>query len=60
MKSEYTVPRDLPAAACGRCVWNKPITSEGWGMCLIYRERRWYKCMVCPEYDQDPEPNLEV
>lgn len=53
MDSKFLVPKDLPAAACGRCLWWQQSDSEGWGHCLVHREKRWYKCMVCPEYEMD-------
>lgn len=53
MDSKFLVPKDLPAAACGRCLWWQQSDSEGWGQCLVHREKRWYKCMVCPEYEMD-------
>lgn len=55
MKSSFTIPKDLPAAACGRCMWWKQTDSEGWGNCLLQRGRKyWYQCMVCVEYELDP------
>lgn len=54
MKGRYPVPHDLPAAACGRCMWFKIFDQSGNGHCLISGEPRWYKCMVCPEYEFDP------
>lgn len=34
MRSKYKVPRDLPAAACGRCMWWKQTDDEGWEIAL--------------------------
>lgn len=59
MRTKYKVPRDLPAAACGRCMWWKQTDDEGWGKCLIWNEKRWYQCMVCQEYDMDTEINYK-
>lgn len=53
MKTEYILPADTPAAACGRCIWWKQTTQDGWGRCMVYKEKRWYKSMVCLEYEQD-------
>lgn len=53
MRSKYQVPADLPAAACGRCLWWQQSDPEGWGKCLVKNYRIWYKCMVCPEYEMD-------
>lgn len=55
MRSNYQMPNDVPHAACGRCEWWKQNTMEGWGRCVLLREKRWYKCMVCPEYEVDLE-----
>lgn len=55
MKGKYPIPSDLPAAACGRCMWFKCIKSDGWGKCLLDGSSHWYKCMVCVEYEFDPE-----
>ena len=57
MRSKYRLPRDLPAAACGRCLWWKQIDADGWGQCLVQDEKTWYKCMVCSEYEMDNEIN---
>lgn len=56
MKSKYEIPKDLPAAACGRCIWWQQIDPEGWGQCLVMNEKRWYQCMTCNEYEYDPHP----
>lgn len=56
MKSKFEIPKDLPAAACGRCVWWLQTDAEGWGDCLVVNDKRWYQCMICNEYDQDPHP----
>lgn len=53
MYSKFKRPSDTPAAACGRCFWWKQNKTEGWGRCAIFREKRWYKCMVSPEYEFD-------
>lgn len=55
MKSKYQLPADCPAVACGRCMWWKQKDEVGWGQCLVYKDKRWYKCMVCPEYEFDPD-----
>lgn len=60
MKNRFTVPKDLPAAACGRCIWWWATENEGNGKCHIWNEKRWYKCMVCPEYDFDSDINIAV
>lgn len=52
MRSDYKLPADCPLAACGRCIWWQQKDAEGWGQCQLFREKRWYKCMVCPEYEQ--------
>lgn len=53
MRSKYTRPADTPAAACGRCLWWEQTDNEGNGTCLIWKEARWHKCMVCAEYEMD-------
>ena len=54
-------PMDTPKIACGRCYWWKQKNSEGSGHCKIWNESRWYKCMVCPEYEMEPDaPRKEV
>lgn len=55
MESRFRVPKDVPAAACGRCVWWQQKDAEGWGKCLLKRGSFWYKCMVCCEYEFDPD-----
>ena len=60
MRGKYKIPKDVPAAACGRCIWFKLDYKEGWGKCLVHREKRYYKCMVCSEYDFDIEIELET
>ena len=51
----FKMPADTPAAACANCIWWTQRTVDGWGRCHIYNERRYYKCMVCSEYELDPE-----
>lgn len=59
MKGNYPLPQDLPAAACGRCMWFKLTDREGYGQCVVrHGDRYYYKCMVCAEYEQDPTPGL--
>ena len=31
------------------------LDKDGYAKCLIWREKRYYKCMVCPEYEFDHE-----
>ena len=54
MDSTFKRPVDTPVAACGRCMWWNQTDEEGNGYCLDCSESRWYKCMVCEEYDMDP------
>lgn len=59
MKREYNIPKDSPAACCARCMWYKcKLDKDGFAQCLMYREKRYYKCMVCPEYELDPERDM--
>lgn len=58
MKDKVKRPGDIPAAACGRCIWWYNETEEGQGHCAVWDEKRYYKCMVCPEYEFDNEPGL--
>lgn len=60
MKNAHKVPSDLPAAACGRCFWHKLTDDEGNGKCLVWNEYRYYKCMVCSEYEMDPDINIDL
>lgn len=55
MNGKFKVPADVPAAACGRCIWFKLDRPDGWGKCLIGRGTFFYKCMVCPEYEFDTD-----
>lgn len=55
MKGKFPIPSDVPAAACGRCMWFKCMTPGGYGKCLLDGSRHFYKCMVCEEYELDPE-----
>lgn len=55
MKSNHKLPADVPAHGCGRCMWWKQTTPDGWGMCLLQKHPHWYQCMVCDEYEFDPE-----
>ena len=55
MKDKFPIPSDVPAAACGRCMWFMCMAADGWGICLLDDSRHWYKCMVCEEYEMDPE-----
>lgn len=54
MDNTFNRPADTPAAACGRCMWWNQTDEEGNGYCLVWSEARWYKCMVCDEYDMEP------
>ena len=59
MKGRYPLPQDLPAAACGRCLWFKLTKNDGYGQCLVRPgQLYYYKCMVCAEYEQDPNPGI--
>lgn len=60
MESRFRVPKDVPAAACGRCMWWQQKDDEGWGKCLLKRGTFWYKCMVCCEYEQDVYVKISV
>lgn len=54
MKRAYIIPADTPAAACGRCLWfTANLDKDGFAQCVYWRERRYYKCMICPEYEND-------
>lgn len=55
MKSKYTRPADTPAHACGRCLWWKQTDPEGWGLCRIWNDKYWHKCMTCEQYEYEPE-----
>ena len=57
MKTKYKMKPDLPAAACGRCMWFELGNDQGDGRCLVHKEYRYYKCMVCDEYDLDTDIN---
>ena len=59
MKSSHKLPADAPAHGCGRCLWWQQSTPDGWGMCLLKHHPQWYKCMVCDEYEYDPEQRSE-
>lgn len=53
MDSKYQRPADTPAAACGRCIWWTQTNAEGEGNCTIWDDSRFYKCMVCYEYERE-------
>jgi hypothetical protein len=55
MVSKFARPADTPKSACGRCCWWKQTNEVGSGHCSIWDESRWYKCMVCDEYDMEPD-----
>ena len=54
MRGRYQRPSDMPAACCGRCEWFRPGNAEGNGRCTQWGETRYYKCMVCLEYELSP------
>lgn len=60
MRYLFKRPADTPSAACGRCIWFSQDTAEGWGRCALWREKRWYKCMICVEYECDPDIPIEL
>lgn len=55
MRSKYQLPKDCPAAACGRCMWWQQQNAEGQGKCLLKEGKFFYKSMVCCEYEYDEE-----
>lgn len=52
-RSSFDMPADLPAAACGRCVWFDLRDSQGNGKCLVFEHACYFKCMPCVEYEMD-------
>lgn len=58
MKGKFKIPADVPAAACGRCIWFKLDRPDGWGKCLVKKGSYFYKCMVCAEYEFDSDIEL--
>jgi hypothetical protein len=58
MKGKFKIPADVPAAACGRCIWFKLDRPDGFGKCRIWNDMYFYKCMVCEEYELDSEIDL--
>lgn len=60
MNSKLYVPGDVPAAACGRCTWWTQTDCNGEGWCHQWQEGRWYKCMVCEEYELNVDINKRV
>ena len=46
-------PADTPITSCGRCIWFYQDTAEGWGRCVLRRDRKWYRCMTCVDYEHD-------
>lgn len=54
MRSQYQRPSDMPAACCGRCAWFHQNDKDGNGHCLLDGYLRYYKCMVCEEYELEP------
>ena len=55
MRGKYKIPADVPAAACGRCIWFKLDRPDGWGKCLIWSSSHFYKRFVCEEYEFDTD-----
>ena len=53
MNGKFKIPADVPAAACGRCIWFKLDRSDGWGKCLVKKGSYFYNSMVCAEYEFD-------
>lgn len=51
MSGRYPKLSDMPAVCCGRCMWYHQIDADGYGRCLLYGSKRYYKCMVCTEYE---------
>lgn len=50
------IPKDAPAASCAYCWWYTcRLDKDGFAKCLLHREKRYYKCMICPEYEFVPE-----
>lgn len=51
------VPSDCLRVACGFCEWFffSNIDNDGFGDCAIYGEKRYYKCMVCSEFELNYE-----
>lgn len=47
MISKYKLPAGLPQT-----------TEEGWGRCALKRDRAWYQCMVCCEYEMVPDISM--
>lgn len=54
MPNKFSIPKHLPAAACGRCYWFLLTGSDGYGVCQNQSKKRvYYKCIACPEYEPD-------
>ena len=54
MRGRYPRPSDMPAACCGRCFWYQQDDADGNGHCVLDGCKRYYKCMVCEEYEFEP------
>lgn len=55
MRDRYPRPIDMPAACCGRCYWYQQDDADGNGHCVLDGCKRYYKCMVCEEYELEPK-----
>ncbi len=51
MSGRYPKLSDMPAVCCGRCAWYHQVDADGNGRCLLDGCKRYYKCMVCVEYE---------
>ena len=38
-------------------MWFELVNDIGYGLCHVHKEFRYYKCMVCDEYEMDTEIN---
>lgn len=45
----------LAKSCCARCTWWSNEYGFPMGRCQILDEPRWYQCMVCDEYEVDPD-----
>lgn len=50
-----TVRCTLPMDCCGKCVWWNRSPQKGYGKCMLFKEKIWYSCMPCAEYERDSQ-----
>lgn len=45
----------IPRHGCARCIWWRYKPTNGWGRCVLHREKTWFQHGPCVEYELDAE-----